>query len=65
MTRSKRRMKESDNNSVSEDAVAKYWMTLEQHENFESIAVYTVEIPAREKKTPEVNEAKHREIERI
>ncbi len=40
MTRSKKRMKESD--SVSEDAVATYWMTVEQHENFESYAVYIV-----------------------
>ena len=53
MTRSKKRMQESD--SVSEDAVATYWMIAEHHENFESIAVYTVEIPAKEQNTPEVN----------
>ena len=46
MTHSKKRMKESDNNSVSEDAVAIYWMTVEQRENFESIVVYIAEIPA-------------------
>ena len=44
MTCTKKRMKESDNNSVNEDAVATYWMTVEQCENFESYAVYTVEI---------------------
>ena len=38
MTRSKKRMHES--NSVSEDAVATYWMTVEQNENFENYAVY-------------------------
>ena len=65
MTRSKKRMKESDNNSVNEDAVATYWMTAEQHENFESYAVYTVEIPAKEQNTPEVDEAKHKEIENL
>ena len=65
MTRSKKRMKESDNNSVSEDAVATYWMTAEQRENFESIAVYTVEIPAKEQNTPEVYEEKHKEIENL
>ena len=63
MTCSKKRMQE--NESVSEDAVATYWMTAEHRENFESIAVYTVEIPAREHNTPEVNEAKHKEIENL
>ena len=32
MTRSKKSMQESD--SMSEDAVATYWMTAEPHENF-------------------------------
>ena len=63
MTRSKKRMQES--NSVSEDAVATYWMTVEQNENFENYAVYTVEIPAKEQNTPEVKEAKHKEIENL
>ena len=49
--------------SVSEDAVATYWMTTEHRENFESVAVYTVEIPAKEQNTQEVKEAKHKEIE--
>ena len=62
MTRSKKRMKESDNNCISEDAVATYWMTAEQRENFESYAVYTVEIPTKEQNTSEVNEAEHKEI---
>ena len=51
MTRSKKKMKES------EDAIAMYWMTVEQRENFENYAVYTVEIPAKEQNTPETNEA--------
>ena len=63
MTRSKKKMQESEN--VSEDAVATYWMTAEHCENFESIAVYTVEIPAKEQNTPEVKEAKHKEIENL
>ena len=33
--------------------------------NFESIVVDIVEIPAKEQKTPEVNEAKHKEIENL
>ena len=65
MTHSKKRMKESEDASVNEDAIATYWMTVEQHENFENYAVYTVEIPAKEQNTPEVNEAKHKEIENL
>ena len=63
MTHSKKRMKESEDASVNEDANAIYWMRDEQHENFEKYAVYTVEIPEKEQNKPEVNEAKHREIE--
>ena len=61
MPRSKKKMQESEN--VSEDAVATYWMTAEHHENFESIAMYIVEIPAKKQNTPEVKEAKHKDIE--
>ena len=50
----KKRMKESNNNSVNKDEVATYWMTVEQHENCGSYAVYTVEIPVKEQDTPEV-----------
>ena len=39
----------------SEDAIATYGMTVEQHENFENYAVYTVEIPSKEQNTPEIN----------
>ena len=40
-------------------------MKAEQHENFENYAVYTVEIPTKEQNTPEVDEAKHKEIENL
>merc|ERR1712002_185008 len=63
MTRAKKRMQENEN--VNEDAVATYWMTVENRESFENMAVYTVEIPAKEQNTPEVNEAKHKEIENL
>ena len=43
---------EGNKNSVNEDAVATYWMTVEQRENFENYAVYTVEIPAKDQNTP-------------
>ena len=45
--------------------MATYWMTIEQKENFEDYAVYTVEIPTKEQNTPECNEAKHKEIENL
>ena len=63
MTRSKKKKQES--NSVSEDAVATYWMTVEQNKNFENYAVCTVEIPAKEQNTPEVKETKHKEIDNL
>ena len=40
-------------------------MTIEQKENFEDFAVYTVEIPTKEQNTLECNEAKHKEIENL
>ena len=46
MTWAKKKLMEGDKNSVNKDAVTTYWMTAEQRENFESYAVYTVEIPA-------------------
>ena len=57
MTRAKKRMKASENDSLNEDAIAKNWMTAEQHYNFESFAVYTVDIPAKEQNIPEVDDA--------
>ena len=60
MTCAKKRMKESENDSVNEDVIATYSMTTEQRENFESNAVYIVDIPTKEQNTPEVNEAKHK-----
>ena len=41
MTCSKKMMQES--NSVSEDAVATYWITVEQNENFENYTLYTMQ----------------------
>ena len=65
MTRAKKMLIEGNKNSVNEDAVATYWMTAEQRENFENYAVYTVEIPAKDQNTPEIDEAKHKEIENL
>ena len=48
MTHTKKRKKESENDSVNEDAIATNWITAEQCENFEIYSVYIVEIPAKE-----------------
>ena len=40
-------------------------MKAEQYESFENFSVYTVEISAKEQNTPEVDEAKHKEIENL
>ena len=43
-----------------------FWMKLgKTDDNGEDISVYIVEIPAREQNTPEVNEAKRKEIENL
>ena len=65
MTCANKNIMEGDENSVNEDAVATYWMTVDQKENFEDYAAYTVEIPVKEQNTPECNEAKHKEIENL
>ena len=48
MTRAMKRIKESENISVNDDAIATYWMIVEQRENFQNYTVYTVEIPVKE-----------------
>ena len=40
-------------------------MTAEQWENFESYAVYIVEIPAKDQNTREINESKHKKKENL
>jgi len=65
MTCAKKKLMEGNKNSVNEDAVATYWKTVEERENFENYAVYTVEIPAKDQNTPDIDEAKHKEIENL
>ena len=48
-----------------EDSIGTFQVKLENNECFEDFAVYTVEIPAKEQNTPEVDEAKHKEIENL
>ena len=53
--RAKKKLMEGNRNSANEDEVAMYWMRAEQRENFENYAVYTVEIPAKDQNTPEID----------
>ena len=43
----------------------KFWLRMENSESFEDVAVYTVEIPTKEQNTPEVKEAKLKEVENL
>ena len=58
-TRSQRR-KEMEN-----DALATFWMELENNECYNDIAVYAVEVPIKEHKLPEVIEVKDKEIQNL
>ena len=42
VTHAKKKLMEGHKNIVNEDAMAMYWMKVEQRENFEIHAVYTV-----------------------
>ena len=45
------------------DEISTFWMKVENTECFDEYAIYTVEVPVKEHKKPEVIEAKQREIE--
>ena len=60
-----RSMTEEERQELERDQIATFWMKLENHECFDDISVYTVEVPVREHKTPEVIEAKENEIKNL
>ena len=47
------------------EQIATFWMKLENNECFDDISIYTVEVTVREHKTPEVIEAKQKDIENL
>ena len=49
----------------NEDSNGTFWLKLENTESFEDFAVYTVEISSKEQNTPEVKEAKLKEVENL
>ena len=60
-----RSMAEAEKKEMEQETFMTYWMQKENSEYYEDIAIYTVEVPVREHKKPEVVEAKQREIENI
>ena len=44
------------------DKIAIFWMKIENTKCFDDVAIYTVEVPVKEHKRPEVIEAKDKEI---
>ena len=47
------------------EEISTFWMQVENLECFDEMAIYTVEVPVREHKKPEVIEAKNKEIENL
>merc|ERR1711905_16810 len=50
---------------LTRDQTAAFWLQMENTECFDDVAVFAVEVPAKEHKKPEVLEAKDREIENL
>ena len=50
---------------LERDQTAAFWLQVENTECFDDVAVYAVEVPAKEHKKPEVMEAKDRELENL
>ena len=48
-----------------ENRIGIFWLKLENTKSFEDVAFYTVEIPTKEQNTPEVREAKMKEVENL
>ena len=50
---------------IRKEEISIFWMQVENSECFDEMTIYTVEVPVREHKKPEVIEAKQREIENL
>ena len=62
MTRS---MTDAKRREMKRDEISTFWMQVENSECFDEIAIFTVEVPVREHKLPEVIDAKQKEIENL
>ena len=50
---------------MKRDEVSTFWMQVENLECFDELTIFTVEVPVKEHKKPEVIEAKQKEIENL
>ena len=58
-------MAEARKKEMEQETFSTYWMQIENSECFDEYVIYTVEVPVKEHKKPEVIEAKQREIENL
>ena len=58
-------MTDAKRKDMSKEEISIFWMQVENSECFDDITIYTVEVPVREHKKPEVIEAKAKEIENL
>ena len=62
MTRS---MTDAKRKEMRRDEISTFWMQVENSECFDEITIYTVEVPVREHKCPELIDTKQKEIENL
>ena len=57
--------KELERKELEKEQIATFWLQIENTECFDDVSIDTVEEPVREHKTPEVVEAKQKELENL
>merc|ERR1712030_168749 len=60
-----RSMTAVERRELERDQTATFWLQVETTECFDDLAVFTVEVPTKEHRKPEVREAKDRELENL
>ena len=58
-----RSMTDAKGKEMKREEISTFWMQVENLECFDEMTIFTVEVPVREHKKPEVIEAKQKEIE--
>ena len=60
-----RSMTDAKREEMRKEEISTFWMQMKNSECFDEMTIYTVEVPVREHKKPEVIEAKQKEIENL
>ena len=55
-----RLMTDVERRELERDKISTFWMKVENTECFDDVAIYTVEVPTKEHRRPEVIEAKEK-----